>query len=165
MKIQVDLPPKGPLLTKRDYDAKLSPFDRMIAAIESMTPPTEAELEKLQSRIDMREAANSALNRYRLGDRPFTTEIAIVSRCVLDLLDEIEELETTIATQACDITEYQRQKDKPANPNYKYVELGNVMQEGDEYLSSTLGDWIRIEMESVGRKLAIAGCVMRRKVK
>ena len=87
MKIQVDLPPKGPLLTKRDYDAKLSPFDRMIAAGEKL------------------------------------------------------------------------------KPTYTFVKFGEVMQECDEYWSSTLGDWTTIESELTGRQMANKGCVMRRKVK
>lgn len=128
-----------------------------------MTPPTE---DKLQSRIDMREEAEEAITKCaEHWEDDKDADLARFANHLLTLLDEIEELETTIATQACDVAEYQRKKEKPANPNYKYVAFSEVMQEGDEYLSSTLGDWITIEMESVGWQLANAGCVMRRKVR
>lgn len=122
VKIQVDLPPKGLLLTKRDYEVDESKLPKLTDLIglfadspvdigggwnptqrKSMTPPTESELDKLQSRIDMREEAEATIRWVHPG-----CDAALRSKHVLTLLDEIEELETTIATQACDIAEYQR---------------------------------------------------------
>jgi hypothetical protein len=74
---------------------------------ESMTPPTEAELDKLQSRIDMREAVEDVILHRNWAK---TSDAAIMAKYVLTLLDEIEELETTIATQARNIAEYKREE-------------------------------------------------------
>lgn len=76
-----------------------------------MTPPTE---DKLQSRIDMREEAENALRSCKFGNCITTwahMSVEVIAKHVLKLLDEIEELETTIATQACDIAEYQRERE------------------------------------------------------
>lgn len=64
-----------------------------------MTPPTESELDTLQSQIDMREAAYSAIAKYgQLREPKEQNYVAsMLAGHVLKLLDEIEELETTIA--------------------------------------------------------------------